>query len=183
MEMVDVLTDFPYDQESPQDCLKSVSSRILFKLVTENSYIASLQLHGGGNLIGHPWGSPGKVRSIGLASESYLTPDNIAYDSLGFVMSEQAGSFIFQGDSKYSTVDYRVGPVGTEVQPKRGRFLDWIYAAGWDRNDTTGYNDYCSPLTYDLDDDGIRFTGSGNQNSAKALSFQVEMDVNKSPPE
>lgn len=61
--------------------------------------------------------------------------------------------------------------------------MDWIYAAGWDRNDTDGYNDECRPYTYDLLDDGIRFTGSGNQNSAKALSFQVEMDVNKSPPE
>jgi hypothetical protein len=61
--------------------------------------------------------------------------------------------------------------------------MDWIYAAGWDRNDTSGYNDYCAPYTYDLEEDGIRFTGSGNQNSAKALSFQVEMDVSKSPPE
>ena len=41
----------------------------------------------------------------------------------------------------------------------------------------------CNPYTYDLADDGIIFTGSGNQLSVKALSFQVEMDVNLRPPE
>ena len=43
--------------------------------------------------------------------------------------------------------------------------------------------EYCEPYTYDLDDDGIIFTGSGSQLSVEALSYQVEMDVNKRPPE
>jgi hypothetical protein len=183
MESVDILTDFPYDQDQPNNCLKSISARILFKLATENAFDASIQLHGGGNFIGHPWGSPSKVSSIGLAYESYLTPDNVAYTSIGAAMAERAGSFNFLEDVTFSAVNYRVGPVGTEMQPKRGRFMDWVYAAGWDRDETTGYNDYCSPWTYDLEEDGIFFTGSGNQNSVKALSFQVEMDVNKNPPE
>ena len=42
MESVDILTDFPYDQDQPNNCLKSISARILFKLITENAYDASI---------------------------------------------------------------------------------------------------------------------------------------------
>ena len=48
-------------------------------------------------------------------------------------MAKQAGSFNYFEDVTFSTVNYRYGPVGTEVQPKPGRFMDWAYAAAWDR--------------------------------------------------
>ena len=133
MEEIDVRTDFPYDQEDPRNCLNSISARILFKLMTENSFNAALQLHGGGNLIGYPWGSPSKTRTSRFVNEAYQNPDEVAYEKIAKVMRDQAGSFNYLEDVTFSTVNYRTGAVGTEVFPLPGRFVDWSYAAAWDR--------------------------------------------------
>ena len=86
-----------------------------------------------------------------------MTPDAVAYELIGQVMAEQAGSFNYFEDVTYSTVNYRYGPVGTEVRPLPGRFMDWAYAAGWDRESNGAVVEECQPYTYDLDDDGINF--------------------------
>ena len=77
-------------------------------------------------------------------------------------MSKAAGSFTHV-DASLSTVPYRFGALGTEVGAKRGRFMDWSYAAAFDREDTGGVNEFCSPetLTYGLEEDTISFEGTG----------------------
>ena len=101
--------------------------------MTENTFSASLQLLGGGNLIGYPWGSPSKTKEDGWFYEAYMTPDAVAYEKIADLMMQQAGSFNYFEDETFSTVDYEIGAVGTEIYPLPGRFIDWSYAAGWDR--------------------------------------------------
>ena len=48
--------DFPFDQNSPHDCLNTIIGRINFRLLTENNIDASITFHGGINMLAIPYG-------------------------------------------------------------------------------------------------------------------------------
>ena len=76
-------------------------------------------------------------------------------------MATSSGEFTYFQDVQYSATKYEVERLAQKYLPQRGRFIDWAYAAGWDREEGTGFVAECEPFTYELSNDNINFGGSG----------------------
>ena len=76
-------------------------------------------------------------------------------------MATSANEFTYFKDAQFSAPKYEVERLAKKYLPQKGRFIDWAYAAGWDREEGTGVQTDCEPYTYELANDNIVLTGSG----------------------
>lgn len=82
---VDINRDFPYNQDSNQNCLNTIASRVVYKLFAENLFVTSITFHGGTNSITYPWGSNNHLSASNL-SKGAEAPDHVALDTLGRIL-------------------------------------------------------------------------------------------------
>ena len=56
IEYFDMNRDFPYNS-SPNQCMKTLGARLIYKLFQDNVFVSAITFHGGTNVISYPWGS------------------------------------------------------------------------------------------------------------------------------
>lgn len=116
-------------------------------------------------------------------NRTYTPPDIISYEYIARAMASKAEVLTFSRNAQYNVGEFIHGKIGDFNYQKAGRFEDWSYAAAWVYGEKNGTLKSCDPLTYPLDEDGIQFYGSGRQQTVQALSFLVETDNKKKPPQ
>lgn len=101
-DSIDVQEDFPIDQQSDEECLNSVASRILYKLMTTNKFSTVVSLRTGGNNILHPWGTFHRSQLSDGFYEAYMTPDSYSFDYVGEKMRHSAGKIVYTKNASAS---------------------------------------------------------------------------------
>ena len=106
--------DFPYDQ-SPEECLDTVSARVVHRIFHHYGHIeAGITFHGGEQSITYPWGST-----------SHEKEDALDTPWLHMIAEE------LQRVSGGPQV-YEIGSMGKVVYPVKGGMEDWAYALGFE---------------------------------------------------
>jgi len=158
-DKLDPKDDFPFESETPQECMQTIASRTISELFHEHLFQISLSFHSGTELIGYPWGNP-----------SYLhkskTPDERAMDEI----SEELSVFAGPWDSEY----FPTGAINDIYGPHRGRFEDWSYSGSWIENKTLITE--CNPSTY-----GGYSKNRHSESCLRSVTFLVHTDNDKKP--
>lgn len=82
-----------------------------------------------------------------VGSGAAEAPDNVALNTMGQAMVEQAGDDIQVYTSTNVIRKYILGDMTTTVYPVGGSFEDWAYAAGWDSDLGAAFKK-CTAMTY-----------------------------------
>ena len=111
---VDPNRDFPYDQ-SPEECLESVSARVVHRIFHHYGNIeAGITFHGGEQSITYPWGSTNHEKEEAL-------------DTPWLHMIAEELQRVSGGPQVYE-----IGSMGKVVYPVKGGMEDWAYALGFE---------------------------------------------------
>jgi hypothetical protein len=70
--------------------MNTIGARVIYKLFQDNLFVSSITFHSGTNVISYPWGSNNHMFGSGAAE----APDNVALNTMGQAMVEQAGDDI-----------------------------------------------------------------------------------------
>jgi hypothetical protein len=172
---VDINRDFPYNQDSTDDCMQTLAGRVVFRLFAENLFVSSITFHGGTNSITYPWGSNNHISKL-KSSKGAECPDHVAFDVQAKAMSSAGGESFSVGT--YLIHEYPTGDMTSVVYPVGGGMEDWAYGAGWDNKSPDAAITSCSPKTYKLDSDFFTKTPLDHIRTAIYL---IEMDRSKDP--
>jgi hypothetical protein len=151
---VDPNRDFSYSRQDGR-CFMSTTAKIFGKLMAETLTQIFITFHGGMEAIGYEWGSKNHLKP------DDPSPDNHCNSMIADAMKVYAGHFSGAGD-------YPVGRINSLVYPVDGGMEDWLYAAGWDKDELKKCN---SGVTNDITD--------GPQN--RAIVYLVETSNDKHP--
>ncbi|KAL3903196.1 MAG: hypothetical protein SGILL_010538, partial [Bacillariaceae sp.] len=109
---VDPEGDFPYNADSGESCMRTITARTLNEIFLEHMFQFSLSFKEGDNAIEYSFGS-----------QPYASPDAIAFGSIAGSLSHVVGGHTM----------YPFGPsnAASVIQPDMV-FQDWAYAASWE---------------------------------------------------
>jgi hypothetical protein len=160
---IDPNRDFSYARRDNR-CFLSTTARLTRELMRIYAIQLVITFHGGMEAIGYEWGT------FSHNSPKDRSPDDYANHALAEIFSTTAGHF-------KRVPDYKIGRMSSLVYPVEGGMEDWLYAAGWDKN-----NDRSSQCL------GLASNNNNNNNSSediytnsRALVFLVETSNSKSP--
>ena len=87
----DINRDFPYNQDSNEDCLKTIAARTVYRLFTDNLFVSAITFHGGDNSITYPWGSNNHIDKLSSEMAGAEAPDHAALKWQAEVLRSAAG--------------------------------------------------------------------------------------------
>ena len=150
---IDPNRDFSYGRKD-DNCMTSTTAKIIDSIMNYNLIQIVITFHGGMTAISYTWGSNNHKKPNDRSPD-----DNSNFDIANY-MQQYAG--------KAENSLYPVGRMNSVVYPVDGGMEDWIYAAGWDKNNVAS----CKNMKSDKN-------GADN----KALVFLVETSDRKKPLE
>ena len=151
---VDPNRDFSYSRQDGK-CFMSTTAKIVGKLMAETLTQIFITFHGGMEAIGYEWGSKNHLKP------DDPSPDDHCNSMVADAMKVYAGHFDGVGD-------YPVGRINSLVYPVDGGMEDWLYAAGWDKDELKKCS---SDVSSDITD--------GTHN--RAIVYLVETSNDKHP--
>lgn len=148
-DVVDPMEDFPYNNNVPEACMRTIASRTLNEIFLEHMFQIVISFKKGEDAINYSWGS-----------QFYLSPDYICFNEVAESLSNVVGG----------SAMYPFGPANAvAIQPKE-LFQDWAYAASWERIRTL----QCVPDSYG--GYGTRKT-TYPVSTHRAASFTISSDI------
>ena len=148
---IDPNRDFSYGRKD-NNCMTSTTAKIIDSIMNENLIQMVITFHGGMTAISYTWGSNNHKKP------NDKSPDENSNFDIANYMQQYAG--------KAENSLYPVGRMNSIVYPVDGGMEDWIYAAGWDKDNVAA----CKNMKSDKN-------GADN----KAVVFLVETSDRKKP--